>query len=546
MSQPVTFNEVNKDKVKNRKISKIPFDQMPALSHKDVFYQTRYSDLGEFISFEPTLDGLMQAVQTRKNFPVDRQTLVEVLTDQYQQTGLTSEQQIHIKKLASENTFTIVTAHQPSLLGGPGYYFYKIYSAIHLAKLLQKAMPDCHFVPVFINGAEDHDFDEIKSVHLFGKTVTWNSENSGPVGRFPLDNLTEAVQEMTTILGNSPKATYLTNVWSAALQASSSYNEFVHYWVNDFFKEYGLIVLNMDDVRLKKNFIPVMERELVNQISEPLVQATQVKLESFDFKPQAHARPINLFYISGQSRERIIHEDNHYLVNNTELRFGEAEIIAELHRHPERFSPNVVIRPLYEEFTLPNLAYIGGGGELAYWLERKSQFEAFDVFFPVLIRRNSVMIIPSNLQKSMEKLQLTEMDLLMDEDPLIEKFLQQSDNPNFELKKESKEILGIFHTIAEKAKSIDPTLEAAVLGEAQKTLKSVENIETRLKRSLKQKEEVQINQLRNLKAKLFPNNGLQERAESFLQFWIREDDEFDHFMIDQLNPLEKSFLFIYL
>ena len=130
------------------------------------------------------------------------------------------------------------------------------------------------------------------------------------------------------------------------------------------------------------------------------------KLLELGFKPQAFARDINVFYMTDGSRERIYFENDRYIINNTNISFSESEIIQEIDNFPERFSPNVVLRPLYQESTLPNIAYIGGGGEIAYWLERKSQFEYFDVFFPVLIRRNSVMLVPKSIVKTLDKLSL--------------------------------------------------------------------------------------------------------------------------------------------
>lgn len=526
-------------------ISKVPSGKITALAYKDLYYQENYSKLGNFINFQPTLEGLKKAVEERKKYPVNRKILTEVLNENYSDIDVSELQKENLKNLESEDTFTIITAHQPSLAGGPAYYFYKIYSTIHLTRLLKKEMPQYNFVPVFINGAEDHDYDEIKSVDFFGKTITWETNQGGAVGRFNTEGLKKIFDNISEILGGSEKAQKISKIWSDALSKTQIYTEFVFRWVNEFFKEYGLIVVNMDDHRLKKSFSSIIKKELVEKISEPLVLATQEALTDHGFKPQAFARDINLFYLGDNSRERIYFEDGFYKINNTDLKYTQGEIIQILDDHPEKFSPNVVIRPLYQEFTLPNLAYIGGGGELAYWLERKTQFEAFGIFFPTLIRRNSVMIVPKNLQRMMEKLSLTEDDILLEENELINYYLEKVTEQDFHLKSESKEILGIFHKIAEKAKNIDPTLEAAVLGEAHKSIKTVENLEGRLKRSIKQREEVQVNQIKTLKSKLFPNNGLQERNDSFIQFWIDKNNDMDQVMLENLNPLDNRFIIMY-
>ena len=527
-------------------ISKVSFDKIQALAYKDVFYQHNSHQLREFIQFAPTLDGLSEAIEARGHHPIDRTLLVNTMASQYANLDTSEIQYQNIYKLKDENTFTVITAHQPALVGGPAYYFYKIFSTINLANQLNQQHPNCNFVPVFINGAEDHDFDEIKSVNLFGKTITWDTDQSGPVGRFSTLQLSETLLQIKEILGDSPQANQIFSIFDKAAKNATSYNDFVLSWVNDFFSEYGVLVFNMDHADLKKAFIPIMEKEIIHKISESHVQKTQEQLQQFGFKPQAFARDINLFYINGASRERIIYENSIYKVNNQDITFTEQEIIDHLHQFPERFSPNVILRPLYQEYILPNIAYIGGGGELAYWLERKSQFAYFGVFYPVLIRRNSVMIIPKSIQKLMEKLHLTEEDILLDDDKLITLYLEKNTGYNFHLNSEIEQTSKIFDAISETAKSIDPTLEMTVKGEGHKVAKILEGIESRLKRVLKQKEETNIQQIRTLKNKLFPNHGLQERTDSYLQFLVTDGPELTKTLISNLNPLEKDFLIFYL
>ncbi len=528
------------------RISKIGFEKITALAHKDVFYQLQNQKLAEFIKYSPDEEGLSQAIKDRKNYRVNRVLIHEVVNGQFSNTAPTVKQKTNIEALLSEDTFTIITAHQPIILGGPAYYFYKICSTINLCEQLTKKHPSKKFVPVFINGSEDHDFEEVNKLQLFGKSLTWDTSQHGPVGKFALDHIDKLIQSVSEILGDSELSKTLGATFSKALESAKDYNEFVFNWLNEVFKDAGLLVINMDDKKLKQNFIPILKKELLERKSESIVYETQNELHKFNFKTQALARDINIFYMASQSRERIIYDDGLYKINNTELVFNEVEMMTEVDNHPERFSPNVVLRPIYQEFTLPNIAYIGGGGEIAYWLERKTQFEYFGVFYPVLIRRNSVMLISKSIQKSMSKLGMTEDELLLDEDAAVSNYLKKASSTDYGLDAETASISEIFYAIAEKAKAIDPTLEHFVIGEATKIIKVTESIEGRLKRSLKQKEEVSVNQIKNIKSKLFPDHGLQERKESLLQYIVSEDKDFLNKLIAHLNPLEKEFLFIYL
>jgi len=527
-------------------VSNIPFESIQALSFKDVFYQTKPESLSEFIRFTPDLNGLKEAVASRNNYKVDRSLLTSVLRKQYQELNDVPLVTQQIESLENENTFTVITAHQPSVFGGPAYYFYKICSIINLAETLKKEMPTSHFVPVFINGGEDHDFDEVKSLKLFGKTLTWHTDQAGSVGRFSTSGLDEVMQEMFGILGENDKANSLKHIFDESLQDASSYNDFVLRWVHALFGKYGLVVVNMDNHDLKNAFIPLFEREILHRESEKLVLDTQERLQSFHYKPQAFPRDINLFYMTDGMRERIVLEDGKYRVQHTDLAFTEKEIMEHVRAYPERFSPNVILRPLFQESILPNIAYVGGGGEIAYWLERKKQFEHLGVFFPALIRRNSVMCISKSMQKSMEKLSITEEDLLLEEEKLIVRYIEKHAQTDFHLDEENELIKALFSKLSDKAKSIDPTLENLVLSEGHKVEKSLDAIETRLKRALKHREETQINQLKNLRSKFFPGNGLQERAESFLQFMVTEETDLLDDFVKLLNPLNKDFLFVYL
>jgi bacillithiol biosynthesis cysteine-adding enzyme BshC len=466
-----------------------------------------------------------------------------VLYDHYG-TSSSDRQQTNIDLLKDNNTFTITTAHQPSLLGGPAYYFYKICSVINLARQLSLLYPAYKFVPVFISGAEDHDFDEVKSLHLFHKTVEWETKQHGAVGRFSTDGLSDVIQQVKDILGVGKTAVAIGQAFDTALSNADNYNTFVFNWLNYFFKDYGLLVVNMDDRQLKKAFAPIIKKEISEKKSIEFVQNIQESLLKLGFKPQAFAREVNIFYMIDGIRERIYFKDGRYFINNTDFSFSEKEIMEEVDLFPERFSPNVILRPLYQESILPDIAYIGGGGEVAYWLERKTQFNYFGIFYPVIIRRNSVMLLPKSLIKTMDKLDLGIDDFLMEEDKVITKYLERAADGDFHLYDEINEVRDIFKNIAFKARIIDPTLEPFVMGEANKILKTIESIEGRLKRAIKQKEETSVNQIKALRSKLFPDNGLQERKESLLQYLVTEDISLLDKLIEVLNPLEKEFLFI--
>ena len=526
------------------KIEKIEYGDVSAISFKDLSYINLEPFLKDFYTYTPTLESFAQAIEDRKNKPVDRPLLVEVLNDNYQHIETTEVQKNNIAALLSDNTYTIITAHQPSLLGGPLYYVLKIASTIHLCKQLKAKYPDSHFVPTFVSGGEDHDFDEIDHLHLYGKTITWERDSKGAVGRLSTDGLREVIGQVSEILGTKPLALEMMDSLNKILAGCTTYGEFVFKFVNHLFGKYGLIVINKDNAKLKRRFAPLMKKEILEQISKSLISETQEKLEQHKFKAQAFPREINLFYFCEEGRKRIEQNGDAYAIVDTDIQFTEAEIIAELDQHPERFSPNVVMRPLYQEYCIPNLAYIGGGGEIAYWLERKTQFEAFDVFYPMLIRRNSVMILNGGHLKTIHKLGFQVSDVFNDVDKLIFQFINATADVEIKLDYQKRQIEEAYQQIATKSAAVDPSLSKSVLAEMTKQLKNIDNMESRIKRSLKSQEEVNVKKIEKLKEKLFPNNGLQERYDNFLPHYLDIGASFFDILIQNLDPLERKFLCI--
>lgn len=522
----------------------IGFEDVPQFSFKDVSYTNELPALRSFYNYEPSIEGFAQAIKDRKKTTIDRATLVKVLQAQYTALSDAPLVNTHIQALANPNAFTIITAHQPSLFTGPLYYIYKIISMIHLCRKLKAAYPENEFIPTFVTGGEDHDFEEVNYINLFGKKLYWENDLNGSVGMMPTEGLAPTLVQLKEILGNSEKATEIFEIIENAYTTNKIYSKATVQLVHELFKEYGLVVANMNHPDLKRLFIPQIKEEIFNQPSQALVQATADKLAKIDFKPQAYPREINFFYLRENLRERIVFEDDLYKVLNTDYQFTKAELEAEIDNHPAYFSPNVVMRPIYQEVIMPNLAYIGGGGEIAYWLERKSQFAHFGVFYPMLIRRNSVMWLDKSTTKKLRKLDISITNLFQDTDSIIRLFVENQSTEALEINKERAQISQAFDAIATKGKKIDPTLAKAFLAEKTKLLKTLGQLEGRLIRAEKQKHEIGINQIRSIKKKLYPNNGLQERYDNLLSLYPRYGRSFFDFLLTHLNPLEKKMLVV--
>ena len=518
------------------------YSRLSQISHFDLAYITHDDRLRKFYVHEPSLSGFRDVIDHKSGHKVDRALLYRVLKKQYDQLGLTLP--VSEEVLLDEKTFTITTAHQPTLLTGALFHIYKIASVIHLALDRKKEYPDYQFLPLFIVSGEDHDWAEVNHVFQFGKKYEWDRHASGPVGRLSTEGLDTIIQQISELFKNSPYGKQVEEMLRHALQHARSYADFHSLLIHALFGKHDLIILNPDDAELKKSFIPIIEKEIREQFSHKTVTPVQSEFEKASFKPQAFCRPINLFYMSEDKRERIdISGDNIVLVESG-TSFTKDEIITHLHQHPERFSPNVILRPLYQEYILPNLAYIGGGGELAYWIDRKDQFAAAGVPYPMLIRRNSLMMVDAGTKNQLQKLGLDHHDLMQEMNVMVKNYLKKHSQKDISFDQELEQLQKAFASLAAKAEKIDPTLSKAILAEENKQAKAFEHLGSRLLRAEKQQQETQLKKIERVREKLYPGNGLQERQENFLPYYAAQGQQWIDEIIQICDPFVEKFMIV--
>jgi len=444
--------------------------------------------------------------------------LSEELIKQYSGFEISSITKNNINSLKNNNAFTITTGHQLCLLTGPLYFIYKILSVIVQCEELNKKHPDYHFVPVFWMAGEDHDKVEINHAHVFGKKLTWDTEQNGKVGKFNLNGIHDVISQLHEILGQSETTESIIQLIEKTY-SHANLNEATKYLVNSLFAQYGLVIIDPDHAPFKKVFSNEIKKELLESFIEKKVNETNSYLQSKGYKPQVNPRAINLFYAKDGIRERIVFSENRFKVMNTSLSFSVNELLDLLEKNPEVFSPNVLMRPLYQQKLLPNLFYVGGPGEIAYWLQLKATFDEASVFFPVLQPRQFVLLIHEKHLSKWINLGLTLKDLFLSNEEIDKKIIAADFE---ELHSEKSNINNLFDVLREKVATIDQSITGTVDAEKQKTLKSIENIEQKVKRSLKQKNEINIQQVKKIKNTYFLEQTIQERKDNFLNFYSRD------------------------
>ena len=529
------------------KIQNIPFSQTNLFSNLILDYISADEHVKAFYKYENTIDAVEQIIADKQKEIFDRKLLVETIKNQYALLEINAAVADNIALLESENTFCVVTAHQLNIFGGPLYYIYKIAQTISTCKQLKLKYPNYHFVPVYWLGSEDHDFEEINHIHLFNKKIEWNDKQGGATGNYSTKSIEPLISEIKAILGESEYANELTEIFQKSY-TQASLTEATRYLVNALFGQYGLVVVDGNDKVFKQQYADVMRDELINQHAVKLVAEQLRQLESKGYKQQAFPRDINLFYLSENSRERIEYnkETSQYLILNTQYSFTQETILNELQNYPERFSPNVILRPLFQQKILPSIAYIGGAGELSYWLQLKPVFDFYKVNFPQLLLRNSALLVSAATAKKIDKVGFDIQDFFKDTDGLKKVFIAKNTEDDIDVSVYKTELENTFTKLQQLTKSIDASLVNVVGAELQKALQSVESIQKRLMKSLKQKNETELNQIEKIKMQLFPNNELQERVENFSVYYAQYGQSFIAELLDAFDVYNKQFLLIQL
>jgi len=515
-----------------RYISRKMLDVFSSNDQDLIYHQEKLQD---FIGLPFSLDNIEKQIELKnENFSAaNREVLCNVLYKEYQNNKNNSLSLQQIDLLRNSNTYTVTTGHQLCLLGGPMYFFLKIVHVVNLTQILNKTFPDYNFIPVFWMASEDHDSKEIDHLNLFNKKVEWKHDQSGAVGRFKTQNLDQVFSQLIGLFSDEKAEelkeqfkTFEGNCYSAAFRN----------WLHHIFSDKGLLIIDADRKELKEVFKPVLRNELLNSFSNDCIQQTNRALEQCNRKIQAHSREINLFYLEKDNRIRIIKQGEEYSIGDKTM--NQAEMMELLDREIINFSPNAVLRPVYQETILPNLCYVGGMAELNYWMQLKRVFEESSICFPLIQLRSNLLWIDKNAQNRLNSLEMEVNDIFQESNVLKQAYLEKNDLQPFNDASVNEALASIENSVKEALdghKGMDKWVES----ELKKLNQSVAQIKSRILKEKRKSHDQNLAQIEKIKEKLFPNGNLQERFQNLLHFCTtkgykqRLDDLFES--IDPLN-----------
>ncbi len=523
----------------------IPYHQTGFFSRLVIDYLNKAPELSPFYKHFSDDQGLEASIQERRNFKTDRDLLVGALQKQYEQVEKSPLVQQNLNLLSLSTTFTITTAHQPNIFTGPLYFVYKILHAVRLAAHCKEKFPELDFVPVFFMGSEDADLEELGHTYLNGERLNWETRQTGAVGRMKVDRpFLKMIDRIGSEFGIYPFGEEIVGLIRKFYSEGTTIQDATLGFVNALFGKYGLIVLIPDNPLLKAGTTDMFREELLNQVSAPIVAKTAVDLQNAGYKAQAYSREINLFYLKDDKRERIVREGDTWKVNGTRESFGETEILQLLKDHPDRFSPNVILRGLFQEILLPNIAFIGGGGELAYWFELKGLFEHFKVPYPVLFLRNSFLVADKEVVRKIKRLGFEVKDFFRPLQELQEAWIDRNSSKLTKVDAPLAEIEKIYGELNRIAKAVDPTLSRHVEALKSDSTKKIRQLAKKMLRAEKRNYADAMRQIISVKEKLFPHHNLQERIENLVPSYARWGNQFVERIYENSFAIEHEFVIL--
>jgi bacillithiol biosynthesis cysteine-adding enzyme BshC len=495
----------------------IPYESTKQFPKLFLDYINADSRLQPYYKYKPDLKGFGKAIEDRKGFsPEVRKILTDHLSFQYSSVSTSKKVRHNITLLENKDTFTVTTGHQLNLFTGPLYFVYKVLTVIRLAEILKKEYPENNFVPVYWMASEDHDFEEIQFFNYRGSKFSWHSSQQGAVGEFDLSGFDDFADDLP----------FNIETLKACYTRSKNLSEAHLKLVDLLFRDYGLVIIDAHSKALKKVFSDYVELDCNDDITRTHVAETNVALGELGYSTQVNPRELNYFILGKNSRDRLEKEKDKSFYRSLDATKEEVDLQDLIKSQPERISPNVITRPIYQEVILPNLAYIGGPAELSYWLQLKSAFDALKVNFPVLLPRFSATLLSKKSLDKLDKSGLKETeDIFLEEREQLKKIMIANNLLNIDKHLEWEEdINSLFDDIHDELTGIDATLGPSADGRRKKVLKELSRIRKKMESAVIRQQEIHKNRIYSIRDEIFPKGSFQERYMNIVEL-LEEDPQ---------------------
>ena len=528
----------------------INFSDIPGHHNLFLDYVYEFENVAEFYSND--FRNKENYLKIFKNVTENRSdlspTISEILTNQYSQLNPSNATLQNIKKLSDKKTLAIVTGQQLGIIGGPLYTFYKIITAIKLSRFLSERYDDYNFVPVFWLEADDHDFNEVRTVKIIDEgnsllTIGYKDEIAEDdlkqsVG---LINLDSSINEFFDKLNSSIKETEFKALIFDRLKSfykeDKSFKEAFRDLIFNYFDEYGLIIFDPQDDEVKKLLKPVFKKEITDfRIHTEQLVHVSATLEEL-YHAQVKVKPVNLFLRVDEGRHSIEPVENEYRLRRKRKSFTQEQILELLENEPSRFSPNVLLRPICQDYLFPTAFYVAGPSEISYFAQIKPLYEFYNIVQPMVYPRSSATILESSIANSLEKYSVNINDIFIDIENIKKKIISSVEESSVDemFNGISIQMESTFDQLKEKLLDVDKTIADSSNRYRDKILGTINELKSKAEKAQQKKYEVTLRQIDRTAVHLFPNSNLQEREINFLYFANKYGEEFLKKVFEELQ-----------
>jgi bacillithiol biosynthesis cysteine-adding enzyme BshC len=501
---------------------RIPFDRLPGFP--DLFRRYAAGDEAalRFFAHDPwDASARAEVARAAADLDRDRTTLADVLAEQ--NAGWGNEDaavRSSIDALRSPDGVAVVTGQQLGLFGGPLYTVYKAVTAVQLARQMAEETGRA-VVPVFWLAGEDHDFDEVRAtVVLSGndpvRVALPEDDARTPVGRRELgDDVAGAVDALAEALRETEFSPELMEAVRAAYRPGATMRDAFARLMRHLFAGSGLVFCSPDDARLKRLVADVFRHEIEHH-EETLerLTATSDDLDAAGFHRQVTPLPVNLFLMEDEGRFTVDPaEGGGFELRGLDRSYSKDELLALLDAEPERFSPNVVLRPILEDRLLPTAAYVAGPGEASYYAQLRGVYDLFDVPMPVVYPRASVTLVESKVQNVLDQYDLSVDDFGGDIETLLRRLVIELSEHDVEgaFGDATRQLHETVNALKSVAADVDATLGKSADALRAALQNELAGLRDRVVRAEKRNHEVVRERLGKAAAGLYPTGTLQER-----------------------------------
>ena len=472
----------------------------------------------------------------------------DIISNQYANLDASDLTSQNIKKLANKKTLAVVTGQQLGILGGPLYTFYKIITAIKLSQYLSERYNDYNFVPVFWLEGDDHDFNEVRTIKIIDdsnsllsigyKDEIEEDDLKQSVGKIILDS---SIKDFFEKFDNSIRESdfkvqlldYLKNIYKEGASFKESFRKLIF----DLFDKSGLIIFDPQDSEVKKLLKPIFKKEITDfrVHTEQLVHVSATLEELYH--AQVKVKPVNLFLSLDDGRYSIEPVDNEYRLKRKRKSFTQDQLLELLENEPDKFSPNVLLRPICQDYLFPTSFYVAGPSEISYFAQIKTLYNIYEISQPIIYPRSSATILESTVSSSLEKYSVSINDIFIDIENVKKKIINSVEESSVDemFGDISNRIEASFDQLKEKLIDLDKTIADSSNRYRDKILSNISELKSKAEKAQQKKYEVTLRQIDRAAVHLFPNSNLQEREINYVYFANKYGDEFLKRVFEELQ-----------